>query len=173
MNRNIKLITGFLLLVCPALAGMTPTSTAHASVVVTPLVADQQGAAPNTDPNLVNSWGLSRDDEGLLWVTDNGTDLATSYDSNTGVPTGTAINIPMGAPTGNVYVSEGIDFQITENGNSGPAELLFDTRLRAGVTSLDALLRTFPSWKRSGSPMLRDVSSRITRSGQPCRSMRS
>ena len=66
MNRNIKLITGFLLLVCPALAGMTPTSTAHASVVVTPLVADQQGAAPNTDPNLVNSWGLSRDDEGLL-----------------------------------------------------------------------------------------------------------
>ena len=127
MNSKIKIAAGLLLFFSPALAGMLPTPTTHERVTVTPLVADQQGAAPNTDPNLVNSWGLSRDDEGLLWVTDNGTDLATSYDSNTGVPTGTAINIPMGAPTGNVYVSEGIDFQISENGKSGPAELLFDT----------------------------------------------
>jgi len=43
------------------------------------------------------------------------------------MPTGTTIHIPMGAPTGNVYVTEGIDFQITKNGKSGPAELLFDT----------------------------------------------
>src|SRR5438045_3029787 len=89
MSFKIRLAAGFLVFVSPALAGMLPAPTAHASVVVTPLVADQQGVAPNTDPNLVNSWGLSRDDEGLLWVADNGTDLATSYDSNTGVPTGT------------------------------------------------------------------------------------
>ena len=93
MNSKIKIAAGLLLFFSPALAGMLPTPTTHERVTVTPLVADQQGAAPNTDPNLVNSWGLSRDDEGLLWVTDNGTDLATSYDSNTGVPTGTAINI--------------------------------------------------------------------------------
>jgi len=127
MRRTIKFAAGFLLFVFPAFAGSPPIPTMHERVAVTPLVADQQAAAPNTDPNLVNSWGLSRDDEGLLWVADNGTDLATSYDSNTGLPTGTAIHIPMGAPTGNVYVTNGIDFQISENGKSGPAELLFDT----------------------------------------------
>ena len=127
MHCDIKLAAGILLFVSPAFAGPMPTPTTHERVTVTPLVADQNGAAPNIDSNLVNSWGISRDDEGLLWVADNGTDLVTSYDSSTGVPTGTAIHIPMGAPTGNVYVSNGIDFQITEGGKSGPAELLFDT----------------------------------------------
>lgn len=127
MHCDIRLAVAFLLFVSPALAGSLPIPASHERVTVTALVADQHGAAPNIDPKLVNAWGISRDDEGLLWVADNGTDLATAYDSSTGKPTGTAIHIPMGAPTGNVYVSEGIDFQITENGKSGPAELLFDT----------------------------------------------
>ena len=127
MSSKIKFAAGFLLFVSPAFAGLTPIPTTHARVTVAPLVADQKGKAPNTDPNLVNAWGISLDDEGELWVSDNGTDLVTAYDSNTGVPTGTAINIPMGAPTGNVYVPDGVDFQISENGKSGRAELLFDT----------------------------------------------
>ena len=134
MTSKIASALGFLLIASTALAGpptkgvlLPAAKSFHPAVTVTPLVSDQAGKAANTDSNLVNSWGLSLDDEGELWVTDNGTDLVTSYDPNTGAPTGTAINVPMGAPTGNVYVSGGADFQIMENGKSGPAELLIDT----------------------------------------------
>src|SRR5205823_7192027 len=96
---RISLTLGLVLVASSALA--TPAKSFHPPVgksfhpvvTVTPLVSDQQGKAANTDPNLVNSWGPSLDDEGVLWITDNGTDLATSYDPNTGVPPGPAITI--------------------------------------------------------------------------------
>jgi uncharacterized protein (TIGR03118 family) len=133
MTSKTTIALAIILLASSALAGPapsvrpTPGKNFHPAVTVTRLVSDQKGVAANTDPNLVNSWGIAESDTGFLWVADNGTDLATVYDPNTGTPQSTLVNIPMGAPTGNVFVPGGIDFQISENGNSGPAAFLFDT----------------------------------------------
>ncbi len=49
------------------------------------LISDQKGVARNTDPNLVNSWGIALDAEGLFWIADNGTGKITIVDRN-GMP---------------------------------------------------------------------------------------
>jgi len=133
MRSKIAIALGLLLVTSSALAGppkahqLKPGKSFHPVVTITPLVSDQQGAAPNTDPNLVNAWGLAQSDTGPLWVSDNGTDLSTVYDRSTGMIEPLVVNIPMGAPTGIAFVPSGIDFEISENGNSGPAIFLFDT----------------------------------------------
>jgi uncharacterized protein (TIGR03118 family) len=77
----------------------------------TDLTANRSGisAAPNTDPNLVNPWGLSRSSGSPWWVSDNGTGLSTLYDL-AGVPQSLVVTIPppkgqngTAAPTGTVY----------------------------------------------------------------------
>src|SRR5205807_1867027 len=45
----------------------------------TNLVSDIPGLAAVTDPNLVNSWGLSHGPTTPWWVSDNGTGVATLY----------------------------------------------------------------------------------------------
>jgi uncharacterized protein (TIGR03118 family) len=68
---------------------------------VTPLVSDLPGVAPNTDPNLVNGWGLARSDTSPWWVSDNGMDKSSLY---TG--TGTVLMLAPtveGGPTGAVF----------------------------------------------------------------------
>ena len=51
--------------------------------VVTPLVSDQSGQAPVTDPNLKNSWGVAfTPGASPFWIADNGTGLATLYDGD-------------------------------------------------------------------------------------------
>jgi TIGR03118 family protein len=93
------------------------------------LVSDIPGRAQVTDPNLVNAWGVSYTPTSPLWVSDNGTDVATLYAG--GVHGGTqtinplVVNIPGGAPTGQVFnptssfVVHGVD------GSSAPARFLF------------------------------------------------
>jgi len=49
--------------------------------VVTNLVADPNGpAAVNTDPNLINGWGLVARATSPFWVSSNGTSMSTVYD---------------------------------------------------------------------------------------------
>ena len=43
------------------------------------LVSDVPGMAQVTDPHLVNPWGVSFSGASPLWVSDNGTDVATLY----------------------------------------------------------------------------------------------
>ena len=45
---------------------------------VTPLVSNIPGAAPLTDPDLVNGWGLARSATSPWWVADNGPDPSSS-----------------------------------------------------------------------------------------------
>ena len=77
----------------------------------TDLTADSSAAsatAPNTDPNLVNAWGLARGTGSPWWVSDNGTGLSTLY-SAAGVPQALVVTIPTpdgtgtSAPTGTVF----------------------------------------------------------------------
>src|SRR6266545_3416007 len=62
----------------------------------TDLTANSSAAsstAPNTDPNLVNAWGIARGSGGPWWVSDNGTGLTTVYTA------GGAPFMPPGAST--------------------------------------------------------------------------
>lgn len=112
-----------------AIAG-SPATTALAFQVV-PLVSDQPGVAPFTDPNLVNAWGISQAPGFPIWVADNGTNLSTLYDPTTGQPQSLVVNIPSDGPTGTVFVTPGTGFPITEGGVSDDSFFLFDTEAGA------------------------------------------
>jgi uncharacterized protein (TIGR03118 family) len=94
---------------------------------VVPLVSDQPGVAPNTDPNLVNPLGISQAPGNPLWVSDNGTDLSTLYDPNSGAINSLVVKIPPGAPTGTVFVPPGTGFPISQKGVKDDSIFLFDT----------------------------------------------
>jgi len=103
-------------------------NTAHVGYNIAPLVADQAGVAPNTDPNLVNPWGLCQLNDGApVWVSDNGTGKSTFYDRQTGQLQFPIVAIPSGVPTGCVSVPTGINFNLSEGGPSGRAYFIFDS----------------------------------------------
>src|ERR1700750_2294481 len=52
------------------------------SYVETPVVSDQPGVAPVTDPKLVNPWGISFGPTTPLWTANNGTSTSTLYSTN-------------------------------------------------------------------------------------------
>src|SRR5207302_10996090 len=63
----------------------TPTFTQ------TNLVSDVPGMAKTTDPNLVNPWGMALGINSGIWISDNGSGKATTYD-------GAGQPIPAGSP---------------------------------------------------------------------------
>ena len=71
------------------------------------LVSDQPGVAALTDPDLVNAWGMSHGPNTPVWVSNNGSDNATLYRTDTpGSPVtkqGLVVSIPGAAPTGQVF----------------------------------------------------------------------
>ena len=93
---------------------------------MTPLVSDQPGMAPNTDPNLVNAWGLTSSPTSPWWVSDNGTSESTLYRGSDGLPqpqpTPLVVNV-QDDPTGTVFNSASA-FTLP---NGRPARFLFDT----------------------------------------------
>jgi uncharacterized protein (TIGR03118 family) len=98
--------------------------------VQTNLSSNIPGLAANTDPNLINPWGISFSATSPLWVSDQGTGVSTLYNGAGGaVPLVVTIptngpNPPQG-PTGQVFNTT-TSFKLT-NGNSNPATFLFDT----------------------------------------------
>jgi uncharacterized protein (TIGR03118 family) len=116
--------------------------TTFGTVLQTNLVSDLGGVAGVTDPNLVNSWGISESSGSPFWISDNNAGLATLYRvpgaGTTPVSTvPLVVNIPTpvspigGAPTGTVF-NTGITptsapFKITGQGKTAPALFLFDT----------------------------------------------
>ena len=93
------------------------------------LQSDIHGVATNTDPNLVNSWGMTVSPNGTIWVSDNGTGVSTLYNQDgTAVPL--VVTIPgkddhkTGTPTGVVFNGTQF-FKVTENGTSKPALFIF------------------------------------------------
>jgi len=90
-RRRVLLALAFVLGV--AIVAVSPLRAAErTSFSVVPLVSDQPGVAPNTDPNLVNAWGLTSSPTSPWWVSDNGTDKSTLYRGSDGLP------FPLGAP---------------------------------------------------------------------------
>src|SRR5215471_3660892 len=105
----------------------------------TNLVTDNQavlaslGLAPaaHTDPNLVNPWGITLGTNSGLWVAENGTGMAESFDG-TGQPIQSAITIPApggtgtSSPTG-VATNATSGFGISSGTQFGPSTELFAT----------------------------------------------
>ena len=76
--------------------------------VVTNLVSDSPAVPAAThDPSLVNAWGLTASPTSPWWVADNGADVSTLYNGNTGakVPLTVAVG---GGPTGTVFNIAGV-----------------------------------------------------------------
>jgi uncharacterized protein (TIGR03118 family) len=88
------------------------------------LVSDLSGMAANTDPNLVNPWGLARSSTGPWWVSDNGMGVSSLY-NGAGMPNSLVVAIPgnngPAAPTGVVFNGSN-SFQIAAN---SPAIFIF------------------------------------------------
>jgi uncharacterized protein (TIGR03118 family) len=83
--------------------------------VQTNLVSDTPGVANNTDPNLVNPWGVAFSSSSPFWVSDNASGLATLYNSD-GVKQGLVVTIP--GVGGNLGEPTGVIFNGTTNFNS-------------------------------------------------------
>ena len=74
----------------------------------TKLVSDIAGA-PNTDPNLINAWGIAFNPTGFVWVTNTGSSTSTLYDGN-GLRQTLVVKTPA-APIGIVFNGSKSDFK--------------------------------------------------------------
>jgi uncharacterized protein (TIGR03118 family) len=111
---------------CVGLVLLMVSAPAHAQYHLTNLVSNQiDEHAPNTDPLLVNAWGLTRSATSPWWVSDNLSGWSTLYNA-TGTPQSLRVLIPTagngpaspkglngpGTPTGVVSNGSQTDFQI-------------------------------------------------------------
>jgi uncharacterized protein (TIGR03118 family) len=101
--------------------------------VQTNLVSNTPGVARDTDPSLVNSWGLSRSSSSPWWVSDFGKGVSTLYDGAGAkrslvvtIPPAdpTDKNTPTGNPTGGIFNGSKTDFLLAPG---QPANFLFAT----------------------------------------------
>jgi uncharacterized protein (TIGR03118 family) len=97
---------------------------------VTPLVSDEQGVAPMTDPNLVNAWGLVAGPATPWWVANNGTNTSTLYDGLGTLfpppPNGPLVVSVPGAPTGTVF-NGGANFKVSNGTVDVASKFIFAT----------------------------------------------
>jgi len=99
-------LVAFMVAATPALLQAAPAP--GNSFVQHNLVSDIPGLASFTDPDLVNPWGVAFSSKSPFWISDNGTGLATLYNTF-GVKQGLIVSIPppaggsSSAPTGQVF----------------------------------------------------------------------
>src|SRR6266403_5549701 len=99
----------------------------------TSLQTNASGVAEATDPQLINSWGLSRSSGSTWWVADNATGVATLY-NGPGTKQSLIVTIPpadpnnkktpTGSPTGIISNSSTTDFVLAAG---APADFIFAT----------------------------------------------
>src|SRR5205823_14555653 len=67
----------------------------------TDLVSDVPGLAATTDPNLVNPWGIAVGTNSGLWIANNGTGTAETFDgAGQPIPAGSPLVVTIPAPGG-------------------------------------------------------------------------
>lgn len=127
MNRRRLAFTAVLALAAAtaaALAGALEAAPATNVYRVRTLVADQARPGAQTDPNLVNAWGLAAGPTTPWWVSSNGRDVSTLYDAN-GAIVPLVVRVD-GGPTGLVFNGTA-SFPISDGTSTGPARFLFAT----------------------------------------------
>src|SRR6266478_6561703 len=114
-----------------ACASALPLPSAHAqtnSYKQTNLVSDTAGMAANTDPKLVNPWGIAFIPGNPFWISDNNSGFTTLYDQNGALNGSFTVPPPNGSsnpatPTGIVAPPSGVTFSV----NGASALFIFDT----------------------------------------------
>lgn len=113
----------------------TPTPIIRADFDWENLDSDVAGVAELKDPNVINPWGIAVSDRGTIWVSDNGTGVATVYYPD-GRPFPNPVNrlivtIPPSAantgsanPTG-IIANTTQFFNVSNGTNSLPAQFIF------------------------------------------------
>ena len=127
----MKTTNAYIKIALPLLAAaiLTATSGRADTYSWTNFQSDIAGVAQHIDPNLVNSWGMAASPSGIIWVSDNGTGVATLYNQD-GTANPLVVTIPAkeqhqtGNPTGVVFNSTAF-FKVTKNGNSQPSRFIF------------------------------------------------
>jgi uncharacterized protein (TIGR03118 family) len=122
-----------------------------AGYTVTPLVADQAGAAPTVDPNLVNGWGISQGPTTPWWVANQGSNTSTLY-TGAGAPQALVVKVA-GGPTGTVF-NPGTGFLVSNGTANVPARFIFATlagTIQAWPTPPPAGTVTFPKVDNSAT----------------------
>jgi uncharacterized protein (TIGR03118 family) len=111
-----------------ALALVTGTASPVAAQFYTQrnLVSDGAVTAEHVDPDLVNAWGLAAGPTTPWWVSDNGTDVSTLYNGNTGAKVALVVSVPS-APTGIVFNADTNAFTVSNGTASAPARFIFAT----------------------------------------------
>ena len=83
-----------------------PAPAASSTYTVQNLVSDVPGLAAQTDPNLINPWGVALNANGPFWISNNRAGTTTLY-NGAGQPfpaaTPTVVTIPGGSPTAQVF----------------------------------------------------------------------
>jgi uncharacterized protein (TIGR03118 family) len=122
MNRRFRFSNFFCAVAfCMAAAA---SALAQNNFVQHNLVSDIPGLADFTDPNLKNPWGIASSPTSPFWVSDNGVDKATLYNTS-GTPQALVVTIPPAGsgPTGVVFNGTN-DFQVAPG---AAARFLFAT----------------------------------------------
>jgi uncharacterized protein (TIGR03118 family) len=113
------------LLVAPTAAAQShrPAGTAFTTVN---LVSDVAGQAAQTDPQVVNAWGITLGPTTPLWVNNQVSGVSIIFAGGAdGVTKQRAVSVPNGLLTG-IAFNDSSDFPVTGSGGTQPARFLFD-----------------------------------------------
>jgi uncharacterized protein (TIGR03118 family) len=92
------------------------------------LTSDLSGVAANTDPNLVNPWGIAFSATSPLWIADNGAGLSTLYNGlGQPFPTPTPLVVTIPTEGGGTPPSSPTGVVFNATGSFGGASFIFAT----------------------------------------------
>jgi uncharacterized protein (TIGR03118 family) len=129
LGTGLAISSAALVMTSSGLATASPSqSPSHRQVgsgsyVATPIISDQPGVAPVTDPHLVNPWGISFGPTTPLWVSNNGTSTSTLYSTNNGPAQTPLVVTTQPGPTGTVF-NDTSEFALP---NGTASKFLFDS----------------------------------------------
>ena len=134
-------------------AAPLPAAGPSARYTMTPLVSNQPGVAPTTDSNLQNAWGLARSATSPWWVSDNGANVTTIYNSAGALQSigGHPFQTVPGNPSGAVFSGIAGQFQVGTTASPttlGTSNFIFDGedgQIRAWRGGSTAALVTVPA----------------------------
>lgn len=118
-----------LILATTAIVGSASANEAQNAYAVRNLVSDGSVPADNTDPNLIDGWGVAFNPNGVVWVNSANAGKSVLYDGN-GVPQNLVVTIAaaanggQGIPTGIVF-SGSNDFAVNKGTVTGPSRFIF------------------------------------------------
>jgi uncharacterized protein (TIGR03118 family) len=111
--RSLRVLAFAVALLATALVVASPLGAAERNAYVVTNLVSNSAAVPAAahDASLVNAWGLTASDSSPWWVADNGANVSTLYNGNTGAKLGLTVVVD-GGPTGTVFNIAGAMFPV-------------------------------------------------------------